>query len=65
MVLEMAADKSISEYLAEIGRKGGKAQVPKGTAMLSEEERRAIAMKGVAARKKKATAAKKAARKAK
>lgn len=36
------------------GRVGGKAKVPKGISFLSPEARRALAMKGVAARKKKA-----------
>lgn len=65
MVKRVAANKSVSEYLAEIGRKGGKAQVAKGTSMLTTEERRAIAMKGVAARRKKAASKKKAVKKTK
>ena len=47
------------------GKKGGKARVPKGISALSEEERRAISMKGVEARRanaKKKPAAKKAAK---
>jgi general stress protein YciG len=35
-----AAATAISEYLAEIGRKGGQAKVPKGAAALTPEERR-------------------------
>jgi hypothetical protein len=42
-----------------LGKLGGAARVPKGISMLSEEERRAIAMKGVAARIKKAGGKKK------
>jgi len=46
------------------GKKGGKARVKKGISVLSPEERRAISMKGVEARrvkaaKKKATTKKK------
>jgi hypothetical protein len=36
------------------GKKGGKARVPKGISALSPEERRAISLKGVAARRAKA-----------
>ena len=51
----MAAKKSpVSDYLASIGRKGGEAKVPKGLAMLTEEERKVIAAKGLAARRKNA-----------
>ena len=46
----------LTQYLAEIGRKGGKSKVPKGLASLTKEERREIAMKGVAARRAKAKA---------
>jgi hypothetical protein len=42
-----------------LGRKGGKAQVAKGLAMLSEERRREIAQQGVAARRAKANQKKK------
>jgi len=53
----MAKRKSpISEYLASIGRKGGAKKVAKGLAMLSEEERKKIAAKGLATRRKKAAA---------
>ena len=38
----------------DAGRMGGKAKVPKGFAMLSDKERKAIAAKGVEARAKKA-----------
>ena len=41
----------VSEYLATIGRKGGEAKVPKGLARLSEEQRKAIAAKGLATRR--------------
>jgi hypothetical protein len=44
----------VSEYLASIGRKGGAAKVPKGLAMLSEEERAAIRAKALATRRKNA-----------
>jgi hypothetical protein len=36
------------------GKKGGKARVPKGISTLSAEERTAMSMKGVAARRKNA-----------
>ncbi len=39
-----------AEERAEIGRKGGKAKVPKGLAKLSPERRSAIAKKAAAAR---------------
>lgn len=42
----------LSEYLAAIGSKGGKAKVRKGFAALSEEKRREIQEKGWAARRK-------------
>jgi hypothetical protein len=38
---------------SEMGRKGGKAKVPKGFSMLTKEQRAEIAAKGVAARKAK------------
>jgi hypothetical protein len=62
----MAQKKNlVSEYLAEIGRRGGKAKVPKGTAVLPEEERKKRATEAVKARWRKvaAAAAKKAAAK--
>ena len=31
--------QTVREYLAEIGRRGGQVRVPKGTALLSPEER--------------------------
>lgn len=34
-----------------LGRLGGAAKVPKGTSMMSEDKRREVAMKGVAARR--------------
>ncbi len=53
----------VSEYLAGIGRKGGKVTGFKGLAAMSEEQRKEIAAKGLATRqakaKKKAKAAKK------
>lgn len=56
----MASKKSpIREYLAEIGRKGGQAKVPKGFAALTEEERQAAREKGLATRRKKAASRKK------
>jgi hypothetical protein len=55
----MARKSAISEYLASIGKKGGEARVPKGLAMLSEEQRKAIAAKGLATRRAKARAEKK------
>jgi hypothetical protein len=42
-----------------LGRLGGAAKVPKGTAKLSKEKRREIALAGVAARRKKAKGGKK------
>ena len=55
----------ISEYMAEIGREGGRSKVPKGTSMMSDEKRREIALKGVAARRDNAKkAGKKAAKQA-
>ena len=44
------SSKAVSEYLAEIGRKGGKRKVPKGTATLPKERRQEIARKAAAAR---------------
>jgi hypothetical protein len=52
-------ESPVSEYLASIGKKGGEARVPKGLAMLSEEQRKAIAAKGLATRRAKARAKKK------
>ncbi len=51
----MAKRKSpVSDYLASIGKKGGAKKVPKGLALLSEEERAAIRAKGLATRRKNA-----------
>jgi hypothetical protein len=50
----MAKRSAVSEYLASIGKKGGQKRVPKGLARLSEEARKAIAAKGLAARRKNA-----------
>jgi hypothetical protein len=56
----MAKKKSaVSEYLASIGRKGGAKKVPKGLAMLSEEDRKKISAKGLATRRKNAARRKK------
>jgi hypothetical protein len=56
----MAKKKSaVSQYLASIGRKGGKAKVAKGLARLSEEERAKIRAKGLATRRKNAAKRKK------
>jgi len=57
----------VSDYLAEIGRRGGQAKVPKGTAALSDEERREQGRRAAEARwgkprKKKAAPKKKAKR---
>lgn len=63
----MPKKDAISQYLAEIGSKGGKiggaAKVPKGIAMLSPEERSKRAKEAAAKRWGKKTTAKKAARK--
>jgi hypothetical protein len=42
--------KEVSEYLARIGRKGGRARVPKGFAMLTAEQRKESASKAAKAR---------------
>jgi len=60
MLYPMARNNPVSDYLAEIGRKGGQAKVPKGTASLTDEERKELGRKGAEARwgkkgKKKAT----------
>jgi hypothetical protein len=47
----VATKKSIlSEYLAEIGRKGGAAKVRKGFAAMSEEQREAARLKSLKTR---------------
>jgi hypothetical protein len=46
----MAKKNPVSSYLAQIGKKGGEKKVPKGVAMLSEEERRERARKAAQAR---------------
>ena len=43
-------DPAVREYLSAIGRKGGQAKVPKGTAALTPEERQALAQKAAEAR---------------
>jgi hypothetical protein len=40
----------VSEVMREMGRKGGRAKVPKGPATLSPERRKEIAEKAAAAR---------------
>ena len=51
----MAKKKSpVSRYLSKIGKKGGQKKVPKGLARLPIEKRKAIAAKGLAARRKNA-----------
>jgi hypothetical protein len=65
----MAENPKISEatklaVMKEMASRGGKAKVTKGIGTLSEKERREIAMKGVAARRKKASAAKTTGKKA-
>ena len=52
----------MQECLAEIGKRGGQAQVPKGAAMLSAEERKERGKKDMAARWGKKKVAKKEAR---
>ena len=64
MIGTMATKKSaVSRYLAEIGRKGGKAEVPKGFATLTPDERKELASKAAAKRWENKSAAKKAAAK--
>ncbi len=64
--VEMARKSNpVSDYLAEIGRKGGEAKVPKGTSKLSDEERKERGRKGAEARWGKKGGKKKAAKKAK
>ena len=54
------ASRDVKQYLAGIGRKGGRAKVAKGFAMLTDEEKKANAEKAAAARwGKKKTAKKK------
>ncbi len=48
-----------NEAAVALGRLGGAKKVPKGMSMLTEEQKREIAMKGVAARAAKAKAGKK------
>jgi hypothetical protein len=49
----MKTPDAVSQYLAEIGRKGGQQKGRKGTAVLTPEEMRKRAQKMVAARRKK------------
>jgi len=56
----MAKPDPVSEYLATIGARGGKAKVPKGTAALSAEERKERGRLGAEARWGKKKAGKKA-----
>jgi hypothetical protein len=53
----MAKKSAVSQYLAQIGREGGKAKVRKGLATLTKKRKREIARQGAAARwgKKKGT----------
>lgn len=41
---------SVSQYMAEIGRRGGKARVPKGVQLLTAERRQEIARNAANAR---------------
>lgn len=50
------AKKGKNPAAVALGRLGGSKKVPKGIAMMSEERKREIAMKGVAARAKKKAA---------
>jgi len=53
----MAKKRSaISEYLAEIGKRGGQVTGHKGLAAMSPEQRKAIAKKGLETRRAKARA---------
>lgn len=56
IVLHMAKKNSAA---VELGRLGGKKKVPKGISMMSDEKKREVAMKGVAARAAKKKAGKK------
>lgn len=51
-MLDVMARKNdpVSDYLSKIGRKGGQAKVSKGTASLSDEERKERGRKGAEAR---------------
>ena len=57
VVCNMAAKKRnpVSEYLAEIGRRGGEVKSRKGLAAMDPERRKEIARQGVEARQKKAS----------
>jgi hypothetical protein len=44
------ATEEVRAYLAEIGRKGGRAKVPKGFATLSDDQKSQNAKKAIAAR---------------
>ena len=46
--------KKKNEAAVSLGRLGGVKKVPKGMAMMTEEKKREVAMKGVAARRAKA-----------
>ena len=52
-------NSAVSQYLASIGRKGGEAKVPKGTAVLTPEERQERAKRAAEARWGQRTATKK------
>lgn len=47
-------EASVKDYLAAIGRRGGKAKVCKGVGRLTLAERKAISRKGVEARRRNA-----------
>ena len=54
----MAKKQAKNAAAVALGRLGGSKKVPKGIAVLTDEERRAVSMKGVAARRAKAKKAK-------
>ena len=56
----MAKKTPISQYLAEIGARGGRRKGPKGFAAMSLEQQQEIRAKAAAARRKQAAAKKKA-----
>lgn len=47
---EKVTDEMISRVMRELGKRGGEAEVPKGTAMLSPEERKERARQAALAR---------------
>ena len=50
MTAKQISEETISSVMREMGRKGGKAKVPKGTAALSRKKRSARAKKAAKAR---------------